>query len=170
VDTNQEWFTYMVSDVPTRLTDFHGNEINSDSLVSDEIETQTGLKPVSVRTTRQTSDNSLVKTLLVSFLRPRKRYWSLFGSRVARLLDKTNRLNNMKHAGATIMPATVIEGQSADAVARQVTSWTIVLHRSSASTAWALTWPVYTSVRLGRGKCTAPSVDSQRSNDSMSEL
>ncbi|KAF9785575.1 hypothetical protein IL306_005849, partial [Fusarium sp. DS 682] len=35
VETNKEWFTYVVSDFPTRLTDFHGNEVNSDSVVSD---------------------------------------------------------------------------------------------------------------------------------------
>ncbi|KAF4467395.1 reverse transcriptase domain [Fusarium albosuccineum] len=69
-ETNKEWFAYLVSDFPTKLTDFRGNEMDSDSIVSDEIETQTGLKPVS----------------------PTKRYWSLFGSRAARLLDKTDRL------------------------------------------------------------------------------
>jgi hypothetical protein len=82
----------MVSDFPTRLSDFHGNKVDSDSIVSDEIKIQTGLKPVSVRTARQISNNPLTKTLLVSFLRPTKRYWSLFGSRAARLLNKTDRL------------------------------------------------------------------------------
>ncbi|KAJ0128294.1 Uncharacterized protein HZ326_28607 [Fusarium oxysporum f. sp. albedinis] len=92
VETNKEWFTYVVSDFPTKLTDFRGNEVDSDSIVSDEIEIQTGLKPVSVRPLRQVSDNPWTKTLLVSFLKPTKRYWSLFGSRAARLLDKTDRL------------------------------------------------------------------------------
>ncbi|KAM6513443.1 hypothetical protein FALCPG4_18948 [Fusarium falciforme] len=92
VETNKEWFTYVVSDFPTKLTDFRGHEVDSDSIVSDEIEIQTGLKPVSVRPVRQVSDNPLTKTLLVSFLKPTKRYWSLFGSRAARLLDKTDRL------------------------------------------------------------------------------
>ncbi|KAH7471445.1 hypothetical protein FOMA001_g13039 [Fusarium oxysporum f. sp. matthiolae] len=92
VETNKEWFTYVVSDFPTRLTDFHGNEVDSDSIVSDEIEIQTGLKPVDIRPSRQFSDNPLTKTLLVSFLKPIKRFWSLFGSSAARLIDKTDRL------------------------------------------------------------------------------
>ncbi|KAF4460560.1 reverse transcriptase [Fusarium albosuccineum] len=92
VETNKEWFTYVVSDFPTKLTDFRGKEVDSDSIVNDEIEMQAGLKPVSVRPVRQVSDNPLTKTLLVSFLKPTKRYWSLFCSRAARLLHKTDRL------------------------------------------------------------------------------
>jgi hypothetical protein len=92
VETNKEWFTYVVSDFPTRLTDFHGNKVDSDSIVSNEIEIQAGLKPVSIRPARQMSDNPLTKTLLVSFLKPTKRFWSLFGSSAARLIDKTDRL------------------------------------------------------------------------------
>ncbi|RKK39371.1 hypothetical protein BFJ69_g18543, partial [Fusarium oxysporum] len=91
VETNKEWFTYVVSDVPARLTDFYCNEVDSDTVVSDEIEIQTGLKPIDVRTGRQFSDNPLTKTLLVSFLKPTKRFWSLFGSSAARLVDKTDR-------------------------------------------------------------------------------
>ncbi|KAF5263183.1 hypothetical protein FOXYS1_6074, partial [Fusarium oxysporum] len=89
VETNKEWHTYVVSDFPRRLTDFRGNEVESDSVVSDEIEIQTGLRPADIRTGRQFSDNPLTKTLLVSFLKPIKRFWSLFGSRAARLIDKT---------------------------------------------------------------------------------
>ncbi|KAI8401720.1 hypothetical protein FOFC_18589, partial [Fusarium oxysporum] len=91
VETNKEWFTYVVSDFPTRLTDFHGNEVDSDSIDSDEIEIQTGLKPVAIRPSRQFSGNPLTKTLFVSFLKPIKRFWSLFGSSAARLIDKTDR-------------------------------------------------------------------------------
>ncbi|TXB96941.1 hypothetical protein FocTR4_00012214, partial [Fusarium oxysporum f. sp. cubense] len=86
----QEWHTYVVLDFPRRLTDFRGNEVDSDSVVSDEIETQTGLKPVDICTGRQFSDNPLTKTLLVSFLKPTKRFWSLFGSRAARLINKND--------------------------------------------------------------------------------
>jgi hypothetical protein len=32
-ETNKEWFTYVVSDFPKRLTDFHGNEVDSDTIV-----------------------------------------------------------------------------------------------------------------------------------------
>ncbi|EXL65068.1 hypothetical protein FOPG_18692 [Fusarium oxysporum f. sp. conglutinans race 2 54008] len=92
VETNKEWFTYVISDFPRRLTDFYGNEVDSGSIISDEIEIQTGLKPVDIRPSRQVSDNPLTKTLLVSFLKPTKRYWSLFGSRATRLIDKTDRL------------------------------------------------------------------------------
>ncbi|KAI8414786.1 hypothetical protein FOFC_04404, partial [Fusarium oxysporum] len=91
VETNKEWFTYVVSDFPTRLTDFHGKEVDSDSIVRDEVEIQTGLKPVDIRPSRQFSDSPLTKTLLVSFLKPTKRFWSLFGSSAARLIDKTDR-------------------------------------------------------------------------------
>ncbi|SCO87583.1 uncharacterized protein FRV6_11710 [Fusarium oxysporum] len=73
VETNKEWHTYVVSDFPRRLTDFRGNEVDSNSVVSDEIEIQTGLKPVDIRTGRQFSDNPLTKTLLVSFLKPTKK-------------------------------------------------------------------------------------------------
>jgi hypothetical protein len=52
---------------------------------------QTGRKPVDVRPSRHLSENPLTKTLLVSFLRPTKKYWSLFGSRVSKLIDKTDR-------------------------------------------------------------------------------
>jgi hypothetical protein len=65
--------------------------VDSDSIVSDEIEIQTGLKPVDIRPSRQFSDSPLTKTLLVSFLKPTKRFWSLFGSSAARLIDKTDR-------------------------------------------------------------------------------
>ncbi|KAG4266694.1 hypothetical protein FPRO04_13214 [Fusarium proliferatum] len=92
LETNKEWFTYVISDFPKRLTDFHGKEVDSDSIVSDEIEIQTGLTPVDIRQGRQFSDNPLTKGLLVSFLKPTKRSWSLFGSSAARLVDKSNRL------------------------------------------------------------------------------
>ncbi|PCD21352.1 hypothetical protein AU210_016318 [Fusarium oxysporum f. sp. radicis-cucumerinum] len=65
VETNKEWYTYIASDFPTRLTDHHGREMDIDSIVSHEIEIQTGLKPVSVRSTRQVSNNPLTKTLFV---------------------------------------------------------------------------------------------------------
>ena len=38
VETNKEWFTYVVLDFPIKLTDFRGNEVDSDRIVSDEIE------------------------------------------------------------------------------------------------------------------------------------
>lgn len=91
IETNKTWFTYVISDLPRRLTDFHGNEVDVDSIVNDEIEIQTGLKPVDVRPARQTSEDPLTKTLLVSFLKPTKKYWSVLGSHPARPLDKTDR-------------------------------------------------------------------------------
>ncbi|CZR44226.1 uncharacterized protein FPRO_16092 [Fusarium proliferatum ET1] len=82
---------FLVEKQAERLTDFRGNEVDSDSVVSDEIEIQTGLKPVDIRPGRQFSDNPLTKALLVSFLKPtKKRFWSLFGSRAARLVDKSD--------------------------------------------------------------------------------
>jgi hypothetical protein len=52
VETNKEWFTYVVLDFPIKLTDFRGNEVDSDNIVSNEIEIQTRLKPISVRLMR----------------------------------------------------------------------------------------------------------------------
>ncbi|KAJ3453540.1 hypothetical protein MRS44_017787 [Fusarium solani] len=91
IETNKTWFTYVISDFPRRLTDFHGKEVDVDSIVSEEIEIQTGLKPVDVRPSRQASEDPLTKTLLVSFLKPIRKYWSVFGSRPARFFDKTDR-------------------------------------------------------------------------------
>jgi hypothetical protein len=47
--TNKKWFAYVVADFPRGLTDFNGNKLDSGSVVNDEIEIQTGLKPVDVR-------------------------------------------------------------------------------------------------------------------------
>ncbi|KAF6515481.1 hypothetical protein BFJ63_vAg16335 [Fusarium oxysporum f. sp. narcissi] len=49
VETNKKWFTYAVAGFPRGRTDFHGNKLDSGSVVNDEIEIQTGLKPVDVR-------------------------------------------------------------------------------------------------------------------------
>ncbi|KAG7423501.1 hypothetical protein Forpi1262_v015424 [Fusarium oxysporum f. sp. raphani] len=91
VETRQEWFTYLVSDYPRKLTDLYGNEADSDAAVEEEIEIQTGQKPVNIRPARHQPDNPLTKTLLVSFLEPVKKYWRLFSSRPARLIKKTDR-------------------------------------------------------------------------------
>ncbi|EXK76327.1 hypothetical protein FOQG_18928 [Fusarium oxysporum f. sp. raphani 54005] len=45
----KKWFTYAVADFPRGLADFHGNKLDSGSVVNDEIEIQTGLKPVAER-------------------------------------------------------------------------------------------------------------------------
>ncbi|KAH7169837.1 uncharacterized protein B0J16DRAFT_359151 [Fusarium flagelliforme] len=63
VETRQEWFTYLVSDYPCKLTDLYGNEADSDVAVDEEIEIQTGQKPVSIRPARHQPDNRLTKTL-----------------------------------------------------------------------------------------------------------
>ncbi|KAH7460517.1 hypothetical protein FOMA001_g19568 [Fusarium oxysporum f. sp. matthiolae] len=91
VEIRQEWFTYLVSDYPRKLTDLYGNEADSDAAVDEEIEIQTGQKPVNIRPARHQPDNPLTKTLLVSFLEPVKKYWRLFSSRPARLIKKTDR-------------------------------------------------------------------------------
>ncbi|KAK2685458.1 hypothetical protein QWA68_015704 [Fusarium oxysporum] len=38
IETRQEWFTYLVSDYPRKLTDLYGNEADSDAAVDEEIE------------------------------------------------------------------------------------------------------------------------------------
>ncbi|KAI7771375.1 hypothetical protein LZL87_013874 [Fusarium oxysporum] len=65
VETRQEWFTYLVSDYPRKLTDLYGNEADSDAAVEEEIEIQTGQKPVNIRPARHQPDNPLTKTLLI---------------------------------------------------------------------------------------------------------
>ncbi|TVY74427.1 hypothetical protein Focb16_v004646 [Fusarium oxysporum f. sp. cubense] len=91
VETRQEWFTYLVSDYPRKLTDLYGNEADSDAAVEEEIEIQTGQKPANIRPARHQPDNPLTKTLLVFFLELVKKYWRLFSSRPARLIKKTDR-------------------------------------------------------------------------------
>lgn len=91
VESNKEWFTYAGLDFPCKLTDFHGNEVDSDTVVYDEIEIQTGLKPVDIRPAQRNSDNPLARTLLVSVLESIRKLWCLFGSRPARRIKKTDR-------------------------------------------------------------------------------
>ncbi|KAJ4175878.1 hypothetical protein NW767_015639 [Fusarium falciforme] len=74
----------------------------------------------------------------------------------------------MKHAGATISPATAIGSQSANAAVRLDTAQTTVLHQSSASTAWVLIRPASEGALLGLGKYTASSAGSPESNENMS--
>lgn len=92
VEVNKKWFTYIVPDYPRKLTDLYGNEVDSDTAVNEEIEAQTGLKPFDVRPSQRNSDNPLTKTVLVSFLEPTKKYWCLFDSRPATLINKTKPL------------------------------------------------------------------------------
>ncbi|KID59265.1 reverse transcriptase, partial [Metarhizium hybridum] len=91
VESSQKWHTYIVDNCPRRLTDLYGNELNYDAAARDEINHQTGLTPVSVRVPRRDNDQHPYKTLVIPFLEPTKRPWSLFGtSRLARLIERTN--------------------------------------------------------------------------------
>ncbi|KJK86212.1 hypothetical protein H633G_09933 [Metarhizium anisopliae BRIP 53284] len=91
VETSQKWYTYAVDNCPRRLTDLYGNELNYDAAVRDEINNQTGLTPVSIRVPRRDNEQLPYKTLIISFLEPTKRPWSLFGtSRLARHIERTN--------------------------------------------------------------------------------
>ena len=91
VETSQKWHTYVVNNCPRRLSDLYGNEIDYDTVVRDEINHQTGLTPVSVRVPRRDNEQLPYKTLIISFLEPTKRPWSLFGtSRPARLIENSN--------------------------------------------------------------------------------
>ena len=91
VETSQRWYTYAVDNCPRRLTDLYGNELNYDAAVRDEINNQTGLTPVSIRVPRRDNEQLPYKTLIISFLEPTKRPWSLFGtSRLARHIERTN--------------------------------------------------------------------------------
>jgi hypothetical protein len=92
VETNNKWFIYAVAEYSHILIDFHRNGLDSDSVVNDRVEIQTGLTPVDIRPSQHILDNPLTKTLLVSFSKPTKKYWSLFSSRAARLIDRTDRL------------------------------------------------------------------------------
>ncbi|KAF3056882.1 Endonuclease/exonuclease/phosphatase, partial [Daldinia childiae] len=91
VETSQRWYTYAVDNCPRRLTDLYGNELNYDASVRDEINNQTGLTPVSIRVPRRDNEQLPYKTLIISFLEPTKRLWSLFGtSRLARHIERNN--------------------------------------------------------------------------------
>ncbi|KFG84196.1 hypothetical protein MANI_110385 [Metarhizium anisopliae] len=70
---SQKWHTYAVNNCPRRLTDLYGNEIDYDTAVRDEINHQTGLTPVSIRTPRRDNERLPYKTLIISFLQPTKR-------------------------------------------------------------------------------------------------
>ncbi|KAF5121020.1 hypothetical protein E5D57_013356 [Metarhizium anisopliae] len=80
VETSQKWYTYAVDNCPRRLTDLYGNELNYDAAVRDEINNQTGLTPVSIRVPRRDNEQLPYKTLIISFVEPTKRPWSLFGT------------------------------------------------------------------------------------------
>ncbi|EXU95536.1 reverse transcriptase domain protein [Metarhizium robertsii] len=57
----------------------------------DEINNQTGLTPVSIRVPRRDNEQLPYKTLIISFLEPTTRPWSLFGtSRLARHIERSN--------------------------------------------------------------------------------
>ncbi|KJK73728.1 hypothetical protein H634G_10997 [Metarhizium anisopliae BRIP 53293] len=91
VEASQKWHTYAVNNCPRRLTDLYGNELDYDTAVRDEINHQTGLTPVSIRIPRRDNEQLPYKTLIISFLEPTKRPWSLFGtSRPARLIENNN--------------------------------------------------------------------------------
>ncbi|KAM4066293.1 endonuclease-reverse transcriptase domain-containing protein [Hirsutella rhossiliensis] len=84
-------FPVNTADCPRRLTDLRGIEINYDEAVREEIVCQTGLEPISIRTSRHDSGDMPRQTLIVSFLEPTSRPWRLFGdSRLARYIDKPN--------------------------------------------------------------------------------
>jgi hypothetical protein len=90
VEANQKWHTYIVSNCPRGLTDLYGNTITDyDAAVREEVICQAGHTPVSIRLVRNDSANLPTKSLLVSFLQPITRPWSLFGtSWVAKLVKK----------------------------------------------------------------------------------
>ena len=91
VETSQKWHTYALNNCPRTLTDLYGNEIDYDTAVRDEINHQTGLTPVNIRVPRRDNEQLPYKTLIISFLEPTKRPWSLFGtSRPARLIESNN--------------------------------------------------------------------------------
>ncbi|KAJ0127741.1 NAD/NADP-dependent betaine aldehyde dehydrogenase [Fusarium oxysporum f. sp. albedinis] len=168
VETNKEWFTYVISDVPTRLTDFYGNKVNSNSIVSDEIEIQTGLKPIDVRTGRQFSDNPLTKALLISFLKPTKRFWSLFGSSAARLIDKTDRPRQCKtcwgyHFARNCHRQPVCRrcGEAGHIIDNCIA-------REQCINCLGPTRPTSVGAQLGQRQCTACSADSLKSNENIS--
>jgi hypothetical protein len=179
VETNNKWFIYAVAEYSHILIDFHRNGLDSDSVVNDRVEIQTGLTPVDIRPSQHILDNPLTKTLLVSFSKPTKKYWSLFSSRAARLIDRTDASDGVTHAGTTTLFATAIDSQSVNAVGRQAILWMTVPHQNNVSTALNLlkqkgsgprsllclifqqnlTPPTFTSAQLARGRSIASIAD-----------
>ncbi|KJZ70474.1 hypothetical protein HIM_10146 [Hirsutella minnesotensis 3608] len=89
VEISQKWHSYVVAECPRRLTDLRGIEINYEEAVREEIVCQTGLTPVSIRTSRHDSGQMPTQTLVISFLESTTKPWRLFGtSRLARHMDK----------------------------------------------------------------------------------
>ncbi|KJK86980.1 hypothetical protein H633G_09162 [Metarhizium anisopliae BRIP 53284] len=108
VEASQKWHTYAVNNCPRRLTDLYGNELDYDTAVRDEINHQTGLTPVSIRIPRRDNEQLPYKTLIISFLEPTKRPWSLFGtSRPARLIENNNPPKHIVERLATPVKAAV---------------------------------------------------------------
>ena len=89
-EASQRWYTYVVDDCPRRLFDLQGGAVDQDAATLEEVTSQTGFNPVSIRPTRNDSNHLPTKTLLVSFLEPVPRRWRLFGSsKLARFLHKS---------------------------------------------------------------------------------
>ncbi|KID81211.1 Endonuclease/exonuclease/phosphatase [Metarhizium guizhouense ARSEF 977] len=97
-EASQKWYTYIVDDCPRHLYDLQGQPVDQEAATLEEITSQTGLEPVSVRPTRSDSDQLPTKSLLVSFLEPTKRRWRLFGcSRLARPIIKAPLLSQCEN-------------------------------------------------------------------------
>jgi hypothetical protein len=86
----------------------------------------------------------LTKTLLVSFLKPIKKYWPPFGSRVARLVDKTDSPRQCETCWDYHSSVSATDSLLADAVAGPATHQLIALHQNDVSTALVPTAPTFT--------------------------
>lgn len=74
VEASEKWYKYVVRGCPRRLTDLQGNEVDYTLAAREEIQHQTGLTPVHITTSRHDSDDLPIKTLIVSFTSPTKRF------------------------------------------------------------------------------------------------
>lgn len=136
IETSQKWYTYAIENCPHRLTDLYGNELDYEATVRDEINGQTGLTPVSVRTPRRDNELLPYKTLIVSLLEPTKRPWSLFGtSRPARLIEKKTPPSSVRTAEITTRDTHATDKHDASAVESLTTPAMAALPPNSAPTA-----------------------------------
>jgi hypothetical protein len=91
IESSQKWYTYIVADCPRTLRDLQGNEVDYDNAIKHEITLQTGLTPIKAYPARRSTDSLPTQTLIVHFLEPTKRPWTLFGSsRPARYIEKSS--------------------------------------------------------------------------------
>lgn len=91
IEISQKWHTYVVKGCPRTIQDHLGQPIELEALIEDEAKIQTGYEPTSWRLSQHTQPEDHLITVLISFLRPLRTRFTLFGiSQPAQLVTKKN--------------------------------------------------------------------------------